>query len=87
MEVSGVFLEVRCYRKEILINESRDFIVVIRFGLQPNTSASSRRGAEVEQQGFLVSLCLIERSIYVFVPLNSHFQSLLQLNRIWVSFI
>jgi hypothetical protein len=78
MEVDGVFLYVGFDRKEILIDEGRDFIVGIGFGLQPNACASSRSSAEVEQQGLLVSLCLSEYRINVFVPLNSHFQSLLE---------
>ena len=78
MEVDGVFLYVGFDRKEILMDEGRDFIVGIGFGLQPNARASSRSSAEVEQQGLLVSLCLSECRIYVFVPLNSHFQSLLK---------
>ena len=73
-----MFLDVRCDRKEILIDEGRDFIVGIGFGLQPNARASSRSGAEVEQQRLLVSLRLSECHIDVFVPLNSHFQNLLQ---------
>jgi len=78
MEVHRVFLDVRCDRKEFLINEGRDFIVGIGFGLQPNACASSRSSAEVKQQGLLFGLCLSECCIYVFVPLNSHFQSLLE---------
>jgi len=77
MEVSGVFLDVRFDRKEILIDEGRDFIVGIGFGLQPNARASSRSSTEVEQQGLFVGLCLSECGINIFVPLNSHFQSLL----------
>jgi hypothetical protein len=77
MKVDGMFLDVRCDRKEIFIDEGRDFIVGVGFGLQPNARASSRSSAEVEQQGLLVSLCLNECRINVFVPLNSHFQSLL----------
>jgi len=77
MEVDGMFLDMGFDRKESLIDEGRDFIVGIGFGLQPNAGASSRGSAEVEQQGLLVSLCLSECRIYVFVPLNSHFQSLL----------
>jgi hypothetical protein len=73
MEVDGVFLDVRFYRKEILIDEGRDFTVGIGFGLQPNTCASSWSSAEVEQQGLLVGLCLSECGINVLVPLNSHF--------------
>jgi hypothetical protein len=87
MEVNGVFLDVRCDRKEILINEVRDFIVSIGFGLQPNARASSRSRAEVEQQGLLVSLRLSECHIDVFVPLNSHFQNLLKLNKHELHFI
>jgi hypothetical protein len=78
MEVDGVFLNVRFDRNEILIDEARNFIVGIRFGLQPNARPSSRSSAEVEQQGLLVSLCLSECHVDVFVPLNSHFQSLLE---------
>jgi len=78
MEVDRVFLDVRFDRNEILIDEGRDFIVGIGFGLQPNARASSRSSAEVEQQGLLVSLCLSECSINILVPLNSHFQSLLE---------
>jgi len=48
MEVNGVFLDVGFYRKESLIDEGRDFIVGIRFGLQPNACSSSRSRAEVE---------------------------------------
>ena len=79
MEVDRVFLDMGFYRKESLIDEGRDFIVSIGFGLQPNACASSRSSAEVEQQGLLVSLCLSECRIKVFVPLNSHFQSLLKI--------
>ena len=79
MEIDRVFLYVGFDRKESLIDEIRDFSIGIGFGLQPNARASSRRGAEVEQQGLLVSLCLSECRIHVFVPLNSHFQSLLKI--------
>jgi hypothetical protein len=80
MEVDRVFLDVRFYRKEILIDEGRDFIVGIGFGLQPNARASSRGSAEVEQQGLLGSLCFSECRINIFVPLNSHFRASLRLN-------
>jgi hypothetical protein len=78
MEVDGVFLDVCFDRQEILIDEGRDFIVGIGYGLQPNARSSSRSSAEVEQQGLLVSLCLSECRINVFVPLNSHVQTLLK---------
>jgi len=48
MKVGRMFLNVRFDRKEILIDKTRVFIVCIGFGLQPNASASSRSGAEVE---------------------------------------
>ena len=80
MEVNGVFLDVRFDGKEILIDEGRDFIVGIGFGLQPNACASSRRSAEVEQQRLLGRLCFSDCRIDVFVPLNSHFRASLRLN-------
>ena len=73
-----MFLDVRCDRKEFLIDEGGDFIVGIGFGLQPNARASSWSSAEVEEQGLLISLCLNECRLYVFVPLNRHLQSLLE---------
>ena len=79
MEVDGVFLDMGFDRKESLIDKGRDFSIRIGFGFQPNTCASSRSRAEVEQQGLPVSFCLGECRINVFVPLNSHFQSLLRL--------
>ena len=72
-----MFLFVSFDRKESLIDEARDFNIGIGFGLQPNAGASSRSRAEVEQQGLFVSLCLSECRVNVFVPLNSHFRSLL----------
>jgi hypothetical protein len=75
MEVDGVFLDVRFDRKEAFIDEGRDFIVGIGFGLQPNARASSGSSAEVEQQGLLVGLCLSECRISIFIPLNSHFRA------------
>lgn len=81
MKVNRVFLDVRGDRKEMLIDEGRDLIVSIGFGLQPNTRTSTGRCAEVEQQGLLFSLCLSECRIYVFVPLHSHFQNLLKTNQ------
>ena len=69
-----MFLDVGFDRKESLIDEGRDFIVGVGFGLQPNARASSRSSAEVEQQRLLVSLCLSECRINIFVTLNSHFQ-------------
>jgi hypothetical protein len=58
VEVDRVFLDVRCDRKEILIDEGRDFIVGVGFGLQPNARTSTRSSAEVEQQRLLVNLGL-----------------------------
>ena len=73
MEVGRVFLDVRLNRKEILIDEARDFIVIVGLGFQPNASASSGSRAEVNQQRFVVRFRLGERCINVFVPFYSHF--------------
>jgi hypothetical protein len=85
MEVHGAFFDVGCYRKEILIDEGRDFIVGIGFGFQPNARASSRGRAEVDQQRLLFGLGLSECRIDVFVPVNSHCQSLLETNQTYMN--
>ena len=70
-ERSG-FLDVGGYRDKILIDEQRELRVGVRFGFQPNTSASRGRGTEVEQHGFVFGFGAGERTVEVFAPLNGH---------------
>jgi hypothetical protein len=72
VEVCGRLFDVDSNRKEILVDKACDLIVGVRFGFQPNTSASSGSGAEVQQNCFNAGLCLLQRSIRVFDPLHGH---------------
>jgi hypothetical protein len=67
-----MFFDVRLDGHEVLVNEGSDFLVGVRFGLQPNASASSRGGAEINEQRFLRRLCFFECRVRIFVPLHSH---------------
>ena len=59
-------------RKEILIDKIRSLLIGVRFGLQPNTSASSRRGAEIKQDWFSRRPGFSQCSLGVFDPLHGH---------------
>ena len=73
-----MFLDVRFDGEKILIDEGRDFIVGVGFGLQPNAPASGRGGAEINQQRLLRGLCLGEGGINIFLPINSHLLNLFE---------
>ena len=55
------------------MDEVRNFFVGVRFGLQPNTSASSRSGTEVKQDWFTVGFCFSQSGIGFFDPLHRHY--------------
>jgi len=59
-------------RKEILIDKIRGLLIGVRFGFQPNTSASSRRGAEIKQDWFSRRPGFSQRSLGIFDPLHGH---------------
>ena len=80
MEPGGMFLDVRLDREKICIYESSNALIRIRLGFQPSTSASSRRGAEIEQDGPARFLRFRQSGIDVFAPLNCH-ASILQLGK------
>jgi len=72
VEAGGVFLDVDGERDEFLVDEGRELRVAVGLGLQPSACASSRSGAEVDQQGQVLGLGVGERGINVFVPGNGH---------------
>ena len=72
MEAGGVFLDVDGEWNESLVDIGRELWVGVRFGFQPSACASSRCGAEIEQNGLVLCLRLSERGINIFVPGNSH---------------
>ena len=73
-----MFFDVRFDRQEVLVDEGRDFIVRVGFGLQPNARASSRGRAEVEEQRLPGGLRLGQCRVNVLLPFHSHFLSLLR---------
>src|SRR6185312_12323531 len=72
MEPSRMFFDVGLYRQEILLNEVGSLRILIRFGIQPSTSASRRRRAEIKQNGTMVLPSVGERLINIFTPDHSH---------------
>jgi hypothetical protein len=67
-EVCRIFLDVNAERNEVLFDERRQTGVVIRLVLESLTRTSRRSGAEIDQQRFLLFLCLLQRLIGVFDP-------------------
>ena len=72
MEVGGMFFDVRLDSHEMLVDEGCDFRIGVGLGLQPSAGASSRGGAEVNEQRFICFLRFGERRVEVFLPLDSH---------------
>jgi len=72
MEIRGMLFNMRGERHQVIVDEPRGLIVLVRFGFQPNTSTSSRCGAEIDQQGFLVRLRFRERRVCIFQPIYFH---------------
>jgi hypothetical protein len=77
MKVGGVFFYVRLDGQEILIDEGRGLPVSIGLGLQPSARASSRGGAEIDQEGSLCGLSFCQSRVSISVPLYSHILILL----------
>ena len=75
MEIRGTFFDMSGEVYEVVVDERRGFVVVVRFGFQPSACASSRSGAEVDEQWFLVRFRFAECSVCVFEPVNFHFFS------------
>jgi hypothetical protein len=73
MKIDGVFFDVRLKGHEVFVDERRDFPVSVGFGFQPNACASSRGGAEINEQWFLCRLSLGQGCVCILFPLHSHF--------------
>jgi hypothetical protein len=68
-------------RNEILVYESYDFGVVVRFGFQPSTCASGRRGTEVDEERFVLFLGQRNGGFGVSDPVNRHDRSSLLISQ------
>jgi hypothetical protein len=75
MEVDRVFFDVSFNGQEVLVDKGGDFSICVGFGLQPNASASGRRGAEVNEERSVLLLCLGQSGISIFFPFDSHLLS------------
>src|SRR5262245_60076033 len=69
-ELIGLLTSVHPYRHEALVNETDDSRVGVHLGLQPSTSASRRRRAEIEKDVPLLRSSLFERLLEVASPNN-----------------
>lgn len=67
-----MFFDVGLYGQEILLNEVGSLRILIRLGIQPSTSASSRRRAEIKQDGTMVLPGICKCLIDIFTPTHSH---------------
>jgi hypothetical protein len=54
MECGRGFLDVDRGWGKLFIDEIRNFAVCVRFGFQPNATASGRSGTEIEQYGTIL---------------------------------
>jgi hypothetical protein len=65
MEIGWVFLDVGLEWHEVVVDKRSGLVIAVRLGFQPNTSASTGSGAEVDQQRLLVGFCFRERGVGV----------------------
>jgi hypothetical protein len=70
MEISRVFFDVSFERDEVVVDKRSSLFIAVRLGFQPNASASSGRGAKVDEQRLFVGFRLRERSVGVCLPVN-----------------
>jgi hypothetical protein len=70
VKVGWVFFDVGFERDEVLVDEGREFVVRVGLGLQPSARASSRGGAEINQQRLLYLFGLGQGRVRVLVPLH-----------------
>ena len=71
-EVGRLLSHVDARRNEIVRDETRDALVRVDLGIQPSTSPSHRRRAEVEQHWPLLFLGLLENTVNVASPGDLH---------------
>lgn len=71
-EQTCLFGQVCSEWDKVVLDELRNLMVPIRFGLEPYASASTRGCAEIEQRRLLGRGCFGECLIRVLSPVNSH---------------
>lgn len=58
-----MFFDVRFQRDKTLVDEVGDFLIGVRLSFQLSTCPSGRRGGKIDEQRFVFSLRLRQRSI------------------------
>jgi NAD(P)-dependent dehydrogenase (short-subunit alcohol dehydrogenase family) len=67
-----VFFDVCLERHEVVVNKRSSLVIAVRLGFQPSTTASGRRGAEVDEQRLLLRFGFRECRVSVFQPMYFH---------------
>jgi hypothetical protein len=70
-----MLLDVGFYGNEILLDELCGFLIFVRLGIQPSTGPSSGRRAEIQKDGPVLLLGLVQRLVNVFTPVDRHVAS------------
>src|SRR6266850_7872992 len=72
LEGLSFVLHVYAGGKKVLVDEADDTLIRPHLGIQPSTATSHRRGAEVEENGLALRLCVLEDLIYVVTEIGWH---------------
>jgi hypothetical protein len=67
-----MFFDMGFYRQEILLDEFGGLRILVRLDIQPSTSPSNRRSAEIDQDRPILLLRGDEGLICIFNPIDSH---------------
>lgn len=67
-----MFFDMGFYRQEILLDELSGLRVLVRLGIQPSTSPSSRGRTEIDQNRSVLFLSSDQGLINIFAEIHSH---------------
>lgn len=70
LEVLGALFDVNPDGNKVRGDELADLLLRVDLGIQPSTSPSHRRGAEIEQRHLMRRLGLLESLVRIAYPLN-----------------
>jgi hypothetical protein len=75
LEICRLFPHMQPRRNEVVLDEAGDPLLRVDLGIQPSTTASHRRGAEIQQHRFLPSARVAQYPIDVMAPRDFHITS------------
>jgi len=70
LEVLGSFFDVNLDGNEMFVDECGYLLVEVDLGIQPGASRSHRGGAEIEQNGLMLRLSLLQSLVGIAYPLQ-----------------